>query len=110
MPKTKKKTNRTAAVKMARRYIEMCRQINLPISKAILFGSQATGSAHSDSDIDLFLVSERFKHNSLDNWKMLAPVTARLYDVEPHPCSEKSFLKGDPFIDEVKRTGIEIKV
>ena len=76
----------------------------------MLFGSQAAGTGRRDSDIDLFLVSSKFKRNSLDNWKMLAPVTARLYDVEPHPCPEKNFLKGDPFIDEVKRTGIEIKI
>ena len=110
MPKAKKKIDRAAAIKLARRYIAMCRQINLPVSKAILFGSQATGTAHGDSDIDLLLVSDKFKGNTLDNWKMLAPVTARLYDVEPHPYPEKNFVKGDPFIDEVKRTGIEIKI
>lgn len=110
MPKAKRKINRAAAVRLARRYVEMCKQINLPISKAILFGSQAKGTTHDDSDIDLLLVSDRFKNNTLDNWKMLAPVTARLYDVEPHPYPEKNFLKGDPFIDEVKRTGIEIRI
>ena len=110
MPKNKKKISRAAAIRLARRYIEMCRQINLPISKAILFGPQVSGTAHGDSDIDLLLVCSKFKNNALDNWKMLAPVTARLYDVEPHPYPERNFRKGDPFIDEVKRTGIEIKV
>ena len=110
MQKIKKKITRKDAIKMAKLYVELCRQINLPIYKAILFGSQATESARPDSDIDLLLVSNRFVNNSLENWKMLAPVTAHLYDVEPHPYPYHSFLKGDPFINEIKRTGIEIKI
>ena len=97
-------------IKQAKEYINLCRKMNLRITKAILFGSQATGTAHGDSDIDLLLVSDIFKANTLDNWKLLAPVTARLFNVEPHPYPEKNFLKGDPFIDEIKRTGIEIKL
>jgi len=88
----------------------MCRQFNVPISKAILFSSQATGTAHGDSDIDLLLVSAKFKNNTLENWKMLAPITARLYDVEPHPYPEKNFRRGDPFLAEILKTGIEIEI
>ena len=110
MSKITKKISRTVAIKLAKQYIDKCRQINLPISQAILFGSQATGTAHGDSDIDLLLVSDKFKSNTLDNWKMLAPVTALFYDVEPHPYTPKNFFKGDPFIDEIKKTGIVIKV
>jgi hypothetical protein len=36
--------------------------------------------------------------------------TAHLFDVEPHPYPVKNFEIGDPFIDEVKRAGIEIKI
>ena len=110
MPKVKKKISRPAAVNLAILYINKCRQKNIPISTAILFGSQATGTAHGDSDIDLLLVSNRFTQNTLENWKMLAPITAHLYEVEPHPYPEENFKRGDPFIDEIKRTGIEIKV
>ncbi len=31
-------------------------------------------------------------------------------DIEPHPYPTSKFKKGDPFIDEIKKTGIEIKV
>ena len=110
MRQTQKKITRSTAVKLAEEYVAMCIRMNLRISKAILFGSQSTGTAHGDSDIDLLLVSDKFRANTLENWKMLAPITAQLYNVEPHPYPEKNFLKGDPFIDEVKRTGIEIKI
>ena len=39
---------------------------------------------------------------------MLAPVTAQLYDIEPHPYPTDAYLSKDPFVDEVDRTGIEI--
>jgi uncharacterized protein len=108
MPITKKKITKRTAIKLAKQYIEMCNKINLPIQKAFLFGSYSKDTAHADSDIDLLLVSDKFRNNSLDNWKMLSPITAKLYDVEPHPYPVKNFIKGDPFLEEVLKTGIEI--
>ena len=108
MRKTKKKTNRPTALELAKQYVRMCEQINVPISRAILFGSQARGTAHGDSDIDLLLVSPKFTRDTLKNWQMLVPVTAKLFDVEPHPYREKNFRKGDPFLEEVMREGIEV--
>ena len=110
MQKIKKKITRKDAISLAKKYIEQCRQMNVTIQKAILFGSVSTGTAHNNSDIDLLLVSTMFKNNSLDNWKMLAPVTALLFEVEPHPYPYANFIKGDSFIDEIKKTGIEIKI
>lgn|SRR3989338_5370869 len=34
---------------------------NVPIKKMILFGSMARGNIHRDSDIDLIIVSDKFK-------------------------------------------------
>lgn len=110
MRKTQKKTARAAAIKLAKRYIALCAGSGISISRAILFGSQAAGTAEEHSDIDLLLVSDKFINNTLENWKLIAPITARVFDVEPHPYPPAKFKKGDPFIDEVKRTGIEIHV
>jgi predicted nucleotidyltransferase len=110
MRTNKKKTSLDFAIELATQYIEMCNQSGISISNAILFGSQTSNSANNDSDIDLLLVSSKFKNNTLENWKLLAPVTARLFDIEPHPYPTAKFIKGDPFLDEIKRTGIEIKV
>lgn len=108
MQSAKKKVNRQAAIKIAKQYLRLCNELNLQIKKAFLFGSVVRGSAHAYSDIDLLLVSDRFGANTLDNWKMLAPVTAKLFSVEPHPYPSKSFLNGDPFLAEVIKYGIEI--
>ncbi len=92
----------------AKRYIAACNEMNIPVQKAILFGSQVRGTATKNSDIDLLLVSSKFKSNTLDNWKLLSPVTARFYQVEPHPYPMKNFKLGDPFVNEVKKYGFEI--
>jgi len=110
MRKTQKKIARAAALKLAKRYIALCAGSGIAISRAILFGSQGAGAAKEHSDIDLLLVSDQFKNNTLENWKLIAPITACLYDVEPHPYPPAKFKKGDPFIEEVKRLGIEIKI
>lgn len=110
MRSTKKKITKAIAIKMALEYIEQCRKLNVPIIRAILFGSLAKGTAHGDSDIDLLLVSEKFKNNTLDNWKLLAPVTAQYFNVEPHPYPKSKFLKGDPFIAEIMQHGIDLKI
>lgn len=108
MQKAKKKITRRDAIKLAKQYIDLCTQMNLPIYKAILFGSHANDNAQNESDIDLLLVSEMFVNNTLENWKLLAPITARLFEVEPHPYPYSNFIKGDPFINEIKKTGVEI--
>jgi predicted nucleotidyltransferase len=110
MQSTSKKINKAAAIKIAKQYVELCRELNLQIKKAFLFGSFAKGTASNDSDIDLLLVSDQFIPNSLENWKMLAPITAKLYQVEPHPYPTKNYDKGDPFLAEIKKDSIEIRV
>lgn len=104
------KINKNAGIKLAKQYIEMCQDSGIRISKAFLFGSTVNRTSDQDSDVDVLLVSTDFINNTLENWRLLAPITAKLYDVEPHPYPEKKFKKGDPFIDEIKRTGIEIKL
>ena len=109
MQTTAKKITRAAAVALAKQYIAQCNQQGLPIRNAILFGSAVNGTAENESDIDLLLVSDAFIADSLYNWKLLAPITARYYDIEPHPYPTKNFLNGDPFLNEVLKHGVEIK-
>lgn len=56
-------------------------------SKVILFGSMATGKTHKDSDVDLMIVSDRFKNiNSIKRaslmynyWTLRIPVDFLCY-------------------------------
>ncbi len=100
----------STAVGLIQQYVSLCRDQGIHFDKVILFGSVAAGTARPESDIDVLLVSDRFMHDSLQNWRMLAPVTTKLCDIEPHPYPTDAYLRKDPFIDEVDRTGIEIPI
>ena len=98
------------AISIVKEYIMMCESRNIRILKAILFGSFSKGHQTEMSDIDLLLVSDNFNEMSLLNHRMLAPITAKLFDVEVHPYPTAHFIQGDPFIEEIIKTGIEIKI
>jgi len=102
--------NRKRTINLILDYIRHCKKRNIQIKKVILFGSYANGKADEYSDIDIVLVSDQFTDNSYFNWKMLVPVNVKFVDIEPHPFSSSYFRKGDPFIDEIKKNGIEIKI
>ncbi|MFA4853528.1 MAG: nucleotidyltransferase domain-containing protein [Bacteroidales bacterium] len=97
-------------IKLIKAYVDFCNTKNIHFNKVILFGSYAKDTAGKDSDIDVLLVSDQFTDNTFDNWRSLAPVTAKFYNIEPHPYPTSYFLKGDPFITEIKKYGIEIKI
>ncbi len=100
--------NQSTAVELIKQYVLLCNRRNIHFNKVILFGSVAAGTARPDSDVDVLLVSDQFTHDSIQNWRMLAPITAQLYNIEPHPYPTDAYLRKDPFVNEVDRTGIEI--
>ena len=82
----------------------------LPISKVIVFGSQARGKRGKRSDIDVCIISPKFK----DSFSALTFLWQRRTDeevmagLEPVGFSEKEFKKGSSFLKEVSETEIEI--
>ena len=101
---------RKDAIKIINEYVKACNERKIFFKKIILFGSVVRGTNHEYSDIDILLVSDQFTNNSFLNWKMLVPVTSKFIDVEPHPFYTEYFEKSDPFIDHIKKTGIEIEL
>lgn len=81
-----------------------------PIKRAILFGSHARHQATRWSDIDVCLISPRFK-DSLEATRFLLherneqEVRAGL---EPIGFSPADFREGSSLIDEIKRTGVDV--
>lgn len=81
----------------------------LKIDQFWLFGSYAKGTSHRDSDIDVALVVEHldedydfFKTEPV-LWKLKRNVDVR---IEPHIIARDNDYAG--FLNEIKRTGIEI--
>jgi predicted nucleotidyltransferase len=73
-----------------RQYLRNLGEKGIPVSFAVLFGSQARGQAGKWSDIDLVVVSPKFDAGILrDDVNLLWRVAARTDSrIEPVPCGE----------------------
>ncbi len=98
----------TTAINTAKQFIEACRKDGLPVLSAWLFGSYAKGEQHKDSDIDIALVSDSFTINFIDNNHKTALINYNFPDIEVHHFNTQVFKENDPFINEIKKTGIRI--
>lgn len=83
----------------------------LPIERVIIFGSQVQGKVHKWSDIDVCIISPKFR-NPLKAIEFLL-IKRRGEEVmaglEPVGFTRKDFEEGGSFIEEIKKTGIAIK-
>lgn len=83
----------------------------IPVTKVVVFGSHAKGATHKWSDIDVCVVSSRFT-DPMEAMQFLltkredSEVSAGL---EPVGFTPEDFESGGSLIDEIKRTGIELK-
>jgi predicted nucleotidyltransferase len=100
--------NQESAINTINRFISACNKNNISFNKVILFGSLAKGNYNENSDIDLALVSDQFSGNPFSDWHLLSPINIKFSEIEPHPFTTQYFEESDPFIEEIKRTGIEI--
>lgn len=100
--------NRKLAIEQVRNFLKELQNIGLNLNKVILFGSSVRDEMSEWSDIDLLLVSDNFSLNFFENIKQYSKINIKYPDIETHPYPTDYFNESDPFIDEVKRTGIEI--
>lgn len=92
-------------------YVTILQRDKLPIQKIILFGSYAKGTEHEWSDIDLCIISPKFK-NAWDALGYLWQKREKNFGltIEPIGFSPKDFEDEDSLIHEIKKTGIEINL
>lgn len=76
-----------------------------------LFGSYANGKQTENSDIDLAFIINNLSDAEKFDVQVQLMLKASMFDIriEPHPFSSEDFNLGNPFVAEIKRTGIEIK-
>ncbi len=98
------------ALKIAKDYLNEVRALGVGVRKAILFGSFAQNRQNEWSDIDLALFADDFIGlAALDKERFRRlHLLPRFMSVEVHTFPASRFEAGDPFVDEVKKTGIEI--
>ncbi len=91
-------------------YIDECNKLGVHFKKVILFGSNARNTPHEWSDVDLALVSDNFTGMRLEDRHKISRANIKFVDIEPHIFTTAYFEEGDPFIEEIIKTGKEIKL
>ena len=101
-----------AAIERVQNFAKELQATGLHLRKVILYGSYARNSQHKWSDIDVALVADEFTGIGFNDVGYFARINNKkpfiLIETKTYPTSY--FKKGDPFIDEIKRTGIEIVI
>ena len=99
---------KTNGKEIALLFVNACIQEGISISEAYLFGSWVKGKQDKWSDIDVALVANSFSRNIIENSKQTALINYLYPDIEVHHFSPDEFNLSDPFVNEIKRTGIKI--
>ncbi len=98
-------------INLVKKFAKDVKSEGVHLRKVILFGSYARGKQRRFSDVDVALVADEFQGFVFSDMDLFIKAKIKkLYSkiqVQTFPTSY--FQKGDPFVDEIKRTGIEIK-
>ncbi len=100
------------AINLIKRFARDVMNEGVHLRKVILFGSYAHNAQHRYSDMDVALVADEFKgfvFGDLDLF-IRAKIKKSYSKIQVKTFATSYFKKGDPFIDEIKKTGVEIKL
>jgi predicted nucleotidyltransferase len=77
---------------------------------AYLFGSFAKNNQRAESDIDIAVIIDNLMDSEKFNIQVQLMLLASKFDsrIEPHPLSKQDFISDNPFVHEIKKTGIEL--
>ena len=99
-----------AVIKKVRNYAKEINNSGVNLRKVILFGSYAKGTQHEWSDIDVALVADDFTGVGILDTPRFSRIGIKkpYIGIEPRTYPTDYFIESDPFIEEIKKTGIEI--
>ncbi|MDO7875589.1 nucleotidyltransferase domain-containing protein [Hymenobacter sp. ASUV-10] len=100
----------STALERVRSFAESIRSQHISLRKVILFGSYARNEQRSFSDIDVALVADEFTGFGFRDVGLIGEALAQklFVDIEPHTFSPEQFADWNPFVQEIKRTGIVV--
>jgi uncharacterized protein len=80
--------------------------------RAYVFGSYAKDRQNIDSDIDIAIIINEMNDADRFDMQVKLLLLASGFDprIEPHPISSDDLGQGNPFVHEIVRTGIEVKL
>ena len=91
-------------------FIHLMREEKILFTKVYLYGSYAKGKAHKWSDIDVCVISPKFKDLSRATIRLAKLSWKVSSDIEPVAFSPKDFVDENPLVWEIKQHGIEIQL
>ena len=91
-------------------YIKLVKEKYPDFENAYVFGSFAKDNTTLDSDIDIALIFKNLEDNHRFDIQVQLMILASQIDtrIEPHPISHNDFYSENPFVAEIKKTGIEL--
>lgn len=92
-------------------FVSKVAELNPKLVTTYLFGSYAKDQEKPESDIDIALIIDNLNDSDKFDLQVQLLLLATQFDsrIEPHPVSNNDFRSNNPFVSEIKRTGIEIK-
>ena len=101
---------RNAVIHTLQDYAKEVNARGVNLRKVILFGSFAKGTQHEWSDIDVALVADDFSGVGFLDRQLFSGIGIKkpYINIEPITYPTDYFIESDPFIEEIKNTGIEI--
>ena len=97
------------AINKVQLFAKEIKNTGLNLKKVILFGSYAKNKQQEYSDIDVALVADEFIGVGFEDIQLFVNTLTHYIYIQPKTYQTVYFEQGDPFIEEIKRTGIEIK-
>ncbi len=100
------------AIKKVSDFTQELKSLGIHLRKVILFGSYARNEQRQWSDIDVAIAADEFIGIGYNDRKFFSMINIKneYMEIETKTYPTDYFNEGDPFIDEIKRTGIEIEV
>lgn len=77
----------------------------------ICLSTYAKNKERPESDIDIALIINNLSDSDKFDTQVQLMLLAAKFDsrIEPHPISNQDFISNNPFPNEIKKTGIEIR-
>lgn len=102
--------NADVAINTVKKFASYINKSGLQLYKVILYGSFARNKQHEHSDIDVALVADEFSGVGFIDIKMFVKTLKNYILIQPKTFQTDYFKNGDPFIEEIISTGIEINL
>lgn len=98
--------------RLTKQYIQSLRDDGIRIHRVLIFGSRVKGTHHTDSDLDVAIISPDLDQSLYSTQYLLEQAHRLPYHqivLEPHGFHPKEFTNENPLVWEIKKFGVPIK-